>query len=187
MEDKAISDLLYGHLQRVSNWNEGEDFRYVEKKQINMSILCSHFGCSRQTLSKQLKTLMKGGFVVENGKYFQLPNAGKYYYLIDYDTLGYLLDVRGANVIKAYCYIGNLFRANGTDAFVTQNSLITAIGYDKKRTANHDMIRNILFALEQDGLVKFNIEYLVDGSTTLKIHRIVEFNKEVKGLKEYKC
>ena len=184
MADKAISDLLYAWLQCNSKWKEGEGHRYIEKKAVKMTVLGRKLGCERRTIAKQMKQLLDKGYVVEEGGYYILSPVGKYYFLVPQRTLQYLLDTRSANVIKAYCYLGNLKHYYGEEAFFTQNSLLEAIGYTTHQGKNHEFIRNILVALANDELVTtYREPVTVDGKNII-VYRISKYNKVVKGLEK---
>lgn len=186
MEDKAISDLLYAWLQCNSRWRQGESHRYIDKKEVKMARLARGLGCDRRTIARQLNSLLEKGFLVEENGFYLLPPVGDYYFLVPAETLNYLLDTRSPNVIKVYCYLGNLYHYYGKDAYFTQNSLLEAIGYSSTKGDNHQLIRNILFALEvQDKVIRFKREVRSVNGTTIKIYRLTGFSKTVKGLTEY--
>lgn len=72
LSEKYYSDILYCHLQVISERNEDKVSRDVSKKDINFSKLAEELGMTRQTISKKFKKLIELGLLVEEGDKYNL-------------------------------------------------------------------------------------------------------------------
>lgn len=177
IKDKKVSDLVYGKFQIESKFTEKGESRVMESVKLNKSQWAKDLGLSRPTLDTKIKYLKKAKLIVDKGDYFEIPEFGKRYFLIPDDTLRFLVNTTNADVIKVYSHIGGLWAMNVKAASFTQNQLLELLGYDKKRTANHKKISDILLLLKNNGLVE--TEEQQRGIN--KVQFVTGFSDTVKG------
>ena len=173
MNNKNICDLTYAKLQIESNWNNGEDHRYIYKNKINYSEWARQLGISRQTLKKRIDYLKKAGFIKEQKEVYLLEKRIDKVIYIPEETLRTLTNCMKKDTIKVYAYLGGWFKwkkknKQGKYNF-TRYSLIQEIGLKKGKTTL-DKINDILLVLNKLGLIKtIEKDIIINGTRTTHI------------------
>ena len=157
LSEKYYSDILYCHLQVISERNEDKVSRDVSKKDINFSKLAEELGMTRQTISKKFKKLIELGLLVEEGdKYNLVVLETNQVFFVPQETLRKMVSCFNERTISIYVYLANRYYANqdkGFDFNITGLKELTGLG--TKTNNNNYIITDILEFLQKLGLIKY--------------------------------
>ena len=206
MEDKKLYDGVWGFFQMNSYKDkEGNTIVYKTKDTTPTGIFNSikriveykngkpKYNISLSTVKRNIDLYKRLGLIWE-GKttdlygnevdcYF-LQNEFKYYELIPYDTLRFLLNSTNGVVIKIYVYLLNKYKWKGNGYQFTKKELGECVGYTNNKNTN-TMIDDILLNLKNNGLINW-VEYwdtTKDGKPTPK-HKLTFVGTTVKGMEK---
>ena len=158
--NKKYYDILYAYLQCISIRDEYDGKRYFYKKDINFSKLAEIFDLTRQTVSTKFKNLTELGLVIkiDENTYQLLELEPDIATLIPYKTLKVLTDALSQNSISVYVYLLNQYYSNGCKPFVfTIEQIKKYIGISTSTRSNDEIVNNILYILQQIGLIRYSI------------------------------
>lgn len=158
--NKKYYDILYAYLQCVSVRDEYDGKRYFYKKDINFSKLGEIFDLTRQTISTKFKNLTELGLVIkiDENTYQLLELEPDIATLIPYKTLKLLTDALNQNSISTYVYLLNQYYSNGCKPFVfTIEQIKKYIGISTSTRSNDEIVNNILYILQQIGLIRYSV------------------------------
>lgn len=158
--NKKYYDILYAYLQCVSVRDEQDGKRYFYKKDINFSKLAEIFDLTRQTISTKFKNLTELGLVIkmDENTYQLLELEPDIATLIPYKTLKILTDALNQNSISTYVYLLNQYYSNGCKPFVfTIEQIKKYIGISTSTRSNDEVVSNILYILQQIGLIRYSV------------------------------
>ena len=158
--NKKYYDILYAYLQCVSIRDEYDGKRYFYKKDINFSKLGEIFDLTRQTISTKFKNLTELGLVIkiDENTYQLLELEPDIATLIPYKTLKLLTDALNQNSISTYVYLLNQYYSNGCKPFVfTIEQIKKYIGISTSTRSNDEIVNNILYILQQIGLIRYSV------------------------------
>ena len=158
--NKKYYDILYAYLQCVSVRDDIDGKRYFYKKDINFSKLAEIFDLTRQTISTKFKNLTELGLVVkmDENTYQLLELEPDIATLIPYKTLKLLTDALNQNSISTYVYLLNQYYSNGCKPFVfTIEQIKKYIGISTSTRSNDEVVSNILYVLQQIGLIRYSV------------------------------
>lgn len=145
---KEYYDILYVHLQVISEWDEKQNIRYLNLPRINYSELGRAIGVSRQTAARKFQGLQHMGLLQynEESERWELPKLDqKQAFLLPQDTLRKIVTGLSANAVSVYVYLINRFYANGEEEFLfTLNALKSYCGLGTNTTSNNYIITDIL-------------------------------------------
>lgn len=158
--NKKYYDILYAYLQCASVRDEYDGKRYFYKKDINFSKLGEIFNLTRQTISTKFKNLTELGLVIkiDENTYQLLELEPDIATLIPYKTLKLLTDALNQNSISTYVYLLNQYYSNGCKPFVfTIEQIKKYIGISTSTRSNDEIVNNILYILQQIGLIRYSV------------------------------
>lgn len=158
--NKKYYDILYAYLQCVSVRDDDDGKRYFYKKDINFSKLAEIFDLTRQTISTKFKNLTELGLVIkiDENTYQLLELEPDIATLIPYKTLKILTDALNQNSISTYVYLLNQYYSNGCKPFVfTIEQIKKYIGISTSTRSNDEVVSNILYILQQIGLIRYSV------------------------------
>lgn len=158
--NKKYYDILYAYLQCASVRDEQDGKRYFYKKDINFSKLGEIFNLTRQTISTKFKNLTELGLVIkiDENTYQLLELEPDIATLIPYKTLKLLTDALNQNSISTYVYLLNQYYSNGCKPFVfTIEQIKKYIGISTSTRSNDEIVNNILYILQQIGLIRYSV------------------------------
>lgn len=175
LQNKSISDLLYIKIFLEADFEENETFRTIPISRISYVSYAKDLGISRQTVSKQLKSLLVEGFIAEDSDRYIIPFPKEFYYDIEAETLRKLVSFANSNSIKIYAYL------LGWDSFCKKlnrtfnyslDGLCEVIGLAPRQQANRKKIQDILDMLMRLGLVSVSEtpDFKVEGTNPPTYH-----------------
>lgn len=177
------SDILYGYLQCISQWDKEKGHpRYIPKKDICFSKIGSTkttagiLPLSRQTVSKRFKNFIDLGLISEdkeNDRYILKIISAEEADLIEEATLRYLVVFSNENVISVYNYLVVMWYSTceerqGKDYIISIDSLKDVIGISKRTRSNNYIITTILDGLKRLGLITYKIDTATDETGSIK-------------------
>lgn len=166
-------DLLYAHLQIISEEDKKNNFRYIPYKSVNYTQWGQVFvlrkspksdekkPMSRQTVAKKFKNLISLGLIqddADNKRYILAPLDNSLAFLVSKPVLQRLVSVCNENTISIFIYLINRFIANKNQPFeVPFITLKDYCGLSTNTRSNDYIINNILEALKDFGLVEYTL------------------------------
>lgn len=207
MKDKKLYDGVWGYFQMNSYKDkDGNTFVYKTTDFTPTNILRNIqkvvgykpngkeiYNVSLSTVKRNIDLYKKLGLIWEGkttdlyGKEVDvifLKNEFKYYQLVEYETLRFLMNSTNGVVIKIYVYLLNKYNSFGNSYVFTKKELGECVGYTNNKNTN-TMIDDILLNLKNNGLIDW-VEYWeqkVDGNPIPK-HRLTFVGTKVKGMGE---
>lgn len=176
IEEKKISDIIYGYYQLHSYYKDGVTYCY--KKDCTYAKIETYFKenalddankkapVSAPTLSKINKLLIKGGFIQQskiNGKaVYLLPPTDSEYVWVKYDTLVFLVRTCQPSIIKIYTYLKDKYEQKkkvGEQYWFTKKQLCEVLGYSATNWNSYELVNMILDILINIGLLEIEIKY----------------------------
>lgn len=167
---KYYSDILYSHLQVISQFNAETKQRYVPSSEMNFSALGRALGITRQTISKRFTKLIELGLVekAEDGTTYLTVLEQKEAFLIPQETLRKLVNALSENSVTVYTYLIQRYCANDCQTFqFSITGLKDLCGLGVKTTSNNYIITDILEVLKKLGLIKYHSKTETDVKTGL--------------------
>lgn len=151
-------DILYVHLQVISERDENTNVRYLKGARLNFSELGRALGLSRQTAKRKFDGLKELKLVAFNEtlQRWELPQLQpKDAFLVPQSTLRKIVTGLSKNAVSIYVYLLNRYYANkGQEFQFTLNALKSYCGISTKTTSNNYMITDILEILSLIGLIE---------------------------------
>lgn len=164
-EKVIYSDIVYGYLQSISEWDQIQGHpRYIKKKNLVFSRIAKAVALTRQTVSNRFKNFIDLGLVMEdkqNERYLLTIIDPKKGDLIPAGTLDVLVYATNENVISTFNYLLYRWRAclkSGEIKFVvTYEQLKANLGMSTRTRSNDNAIYSILFILKRIGLLELQL------------------------------
>ena len=176
LNDGKIDAELYAYLQSISYPDPETKQTRVDKAHLPKQdviakdiLKCS----SRNTVGNHLKYLKDTGFIIDEGKYYILPDREKMFFKMPLELLNYFIDIVKQPVLKTYIYLGQRFSYKPHNYVFTIKEIAEHIGMNYNKQSA--VISNYVDALERLGLIKVARYYedktprmkLINFSTTL--------------------
>ena len=160
----VYSDIVYGYLQAISEWDEIKGHpRYIKKKNVVFSRIATAVKLTRQTVSNRFKSFIDLGLVMDdkqNDRYILHIIDPKEGDLIPANTLNVLVYTTNVNVISTFNYLLYRWKAclkSGNIKYVvTYDQLKANLGMSTKTRSNDDAIKSILWLLRKIGLIEYD-------------------------------
>lgn len=180
LNDPKADAELYAYLLSMSRGIEGETRVYKDSLPIQSVIATEilHYK-SRRTVINHLNYLKEQKYIIDQDKYYLLPNKEKMYFKIPQDLLSFFIDTVKEPVIKTYIYLGQRNNYKPKQYVFTLKEICEHLGLYYQR--NSETIKNYLFILEQLELIK--IVKFYEGKTPKM--RLVNFSTELPKRKNY--
>ena len=159
--EKYYSDVLYSHLQVISERVADQPERFVPAARINYSTLGKELGISRQTIARRFTKLIELNLIYkqENGDYILAPLPRDTAFLIPHETLRRLVNALSDNAINVYIYLINRYFANEGQPFTFSiTGLKDFCGLSTKVSTNNYIITDILEILKKLNLIDYKHE-----------------------------
>lgn len=145
----GASFLIYAHLQQISNWKKGQDYRYIYEKDLDMKEIKKKTGIKdNRTLNTKLKKLEQCGMIVrveEKGEQvIQLPCVGDYYVLLDLqlEDMKAILKHCSEMLFRVFLFHKSYSRTLGKKEYsVTRDYIARCIGSSQK---NEECLQEII-------------------------------------------
>lgn len=173
LNDGKIDAELYAFLQSISYPDPETKETKVDKSKMptQETIAKDILKCSsRNTVGNHLKYLKDMGFIIDDGKYYILPDREKMYFKMPLELLNYFIDVVKQPVLKTYIYLGQRYSYKPQGYVFTIHEIADHIGMNyNKQSAT---VSNYVDALERLGLIKV-ARYYEDKTPRMKL---VTFN-----------
>ena len=173
--NKEYCDFLYGYLQ--ANSMRGEDGRrFLLKNDCKFTVLVQKMNnvLNRKTMSKYFNFLVDEGLIYEEeDKYFINELDRDSGYLLDFEILNALVELKDRHAIDLYVYLVNLYFANGKKSFIaTMRNMKEYVGLATSTTSNNEVVKEALDRLQDLGLISYRVQYLADQNK-----RFYKFNR----------
>lgn len=180
LNDPKADAELYAYLLSMSKGIEGETRVYKDSLPIQSVIATEilHYK-SRRTVINHLNYLKEQKYIIDQDKYYLLPNKEKMYFKIPQDLLSFFIDTVKEPVIKTYIYLGQRNNYKPKQYVFTLKEICEHLGLYYQK--NSEIIKNYLFILEQLELIK--IVKFYEGKTPKM--RLVNFSTELPKRKNY--
>lgn len=175
----AYSDLLYGWLLTNGIYDKEEDYYYIPKQIASANKISKLINLSRPTVSAKMKAMLEAGVLIETFQYYKLQVPKNHYFIIDQQTLDFLLSVCKEDVIQVYAIIGGKWKMCQDLGFKDCNISLRAIAEQLGLAIsgqNLKKIENILLVLNLFGLVDWEESEFNDNP----VHRITVFNRTLE-------
>lgn len=167
---KYYSDILYSHLQVISQLNPSQKRRYVPSDAVNFSALGEALGISRQTVSKRFYKLIELGLITkeDDGKVYLEVLEPQEAFLIPQETLRKLVSALSEKSVTIYTYLLQRYYANKGESFkFSITGLKDLCGLGIKTTSNNYIITDILEVLKKLRLIDYCVKTESDAKTGL--------------------
>lgn len=199
--NKQLNDIIYGYFQTNSHVMK-DGTRFCLKSDVTASKIVKYFNelnqsiASEPTIRKVIQLFIKENLilnesVLDGKKVYIIPDAEKgEFVLIKTSTLKYLVDTANTNVIKVYAFLKlkqyqHDYYGYQTPYMFSQKKLLEILGYGKganNKTANLDMIRNILISLQNNGLIQIHQEWVNTGNDNATQYYVLDaVNEDYRG------
>lgn len=180
LNDPKADAELYAYLLSMSRGIEGETRVYKDSLPIQSVIATEilHYK-SRRTVINHLNYLKEQKYIIDQDKYYLLPNKEKMYFKIPQDLLSFFIDTVKEPVIKTYIYLGQRNNYKPNQYVFTLKEICEHLGLYYQK--NSEIIKNYLFILEQLELIK--IVKFYEGKTPKM--RLINFSTELPKRKNY--
>lgn len=169
--EKKMDDRVYGYLQANSYLTE-DSVRYCWK--INMSAKSIKDGLMRSKEKRKVPSedkirnslklmkianLISDGTINKRSAYILTPLVAGEYVFIKTDTLRFLANTCEENVIKVYAFLKQKYGIYETKKckekyFFSENGLLEVLGYADNKPRNHQLVRDIIDSLTNNGLIE---------------------------------
>lgn len=174
----AYSDLLYGWLLTNGIYDKEEDYYYIPKQIASANKISKLINLSRPTVSAKMKAMLEAGVLIETFQYYKLQVPKNHYFIMDQQTLDFLLSVCKEDVIQVYAIIGGKWKMCRDLGFKDCNVSLRAIAEQLGLAIsgqNIKKIESILLVLNLFGLVDWEESEFNDNP----VHRITVFNRRL--------
>jgi biotin operon repressor len=131
LNDGKIDAELYAYLQSLSYPDaETKQTRVDKSKLPGQDYIAEEIlKCkSRNTVGNHLRYLKETGFIIDEGKYYVLPDKEKMFFKMPLELLNYFIDVVKQPVLKTYIYLGQRFSYKPHDYVFTVREIAEHIG-----------------------------------------------------------
>lgn len=186
IENKMYSDILYCYLQVMSEWdNKVDHMRIVPKKVINFSAMSKTLGVSRQTLAKKYNWLVDNGLIIKNsnGSVSLVVLEKDLATLVPFKTLRIMTNTLNDRTISVFVYLFNRYYAAKKEFIFTYEQIKNFIGLSATTRSNDYIIKDILFILEELGLIETRKENIEDEFGGIKtVYYIKRVNNEIRNM-----
>lgn len=199
LKDKKLNDIIYGFFQTHSylHIKDNQKLRYCLKTEASAAKIIAYFisidkqpPVSERTIRNMIKLFANCGILTEGTldgkKVYFLPDLknGEYTY-IKTETLRFLVNTSTSNVIKIYAFLKKKqeqhidFKYKDPYRF-SQAKLLEVIGYNGKNNGdNLKMVKDILTALQNNGLIKIHKEWVPTGKDNMtEYYALDEVNED---------
>lgn len=173
LNDGKIDAQLYAYLQSLSYPDPETKQTRVDKARLPKQDVIAETILrtkSRNTVGNHLKYLKDTGFIIDEGKYYILPDREKMYFKMPLELLNYFIDTIKEPVLKTYIYLGQRYSYKPHDYIFTIQEIAEHIGMNYNKQSK--TITNYLDVLERLGLIK--IAHYYEGKTPRM--KLVNFN-----------
>lgn len=158
-------DKLYGYLQSISAWDffDNGGFRYVLKEDYSPTKIAKKLGVTRATVYNQMNKLLNNNFVEDLEDRYVLKYDKTRYTTVSAEVLNFFSDITAKDEMLAlYSYFRamyNYHRHKGHEAFYfTRSHIIQGVWKKSNGSANYRKLDNILYTLNQLGLIEVKIK-----------------------------
>lgn len=157
-------DKLYGYLQAISSWdflNGG--FRFVLKEDYSPTKVARKLGVTRATVYNQMNKLLNNNFVEELEDRYVLKYDKTRYTTVSLEVLNFFSDISSKDEMLAlYSYFRAMYNYHnyrGHEAFYfTRSHIVQKVWKKTNGSANYRKLDNILYTLNQLGLIEVKIK-----------------------------
>lgn len=180
LNDPKADAELYAYLLSMSRGIEGETRVYKDSLPTQSTIATEilHYK-SRRTVINHLNYLKEQKYIIDQDKYYLLPNKERMYFKIPQDLLSFFIDTVKEPIIKTYIYLGQRNNYKPKQYVFTLKEICEHLGLYYQK--NSEIIKNYLFILEQLELIKITKFY--EGKTPKM--RLVNFSTELPKREKY--
>lgn len=167
LNNKKINGELYAYLQENSYPEDGET-RVYKKQLPTQPQICEAIGIrSPKTLKRHLQSLIDYGFIIDEGKYYVLPNKEDMFLFLPLSTVQFLSDALTENVIKVYIYLGQRYKY-AFDRGVLYSFTLKELGEHtginvEGNSRGYTVLNNALTCLQNNGFISV-ADYYEDKS-----------------------
>lgn len=158
-------DKLYGYLQSISAWDffDNGGFRYVLKEDYSPTKIAKKLGVTRATVYNQMNKLLNNNFVEDLEDRYVLKYDKTRYTTVSAEVLNFFSDITAKDEMLAlYSYFRamyNYHKHKGHEAFYfTRSHIIQGVWKKSNGSANYRKLDNILYTLNQLGLIEVKIK-----------------------------
>ena len=158
-------DKLYGYLQSISAWDFFDNgcFRYVLKEDYSPTKIAKKLGVTRATVYNQMNKLLNNNFVEDLEDRYVLKYDKTRYTTVSAEVLNFFSDITAKDEMLAlYSYFRamyNYHKHKGHEAFYfTRSHIIQGVWKKSNGSANYRKLDNILYTLNQLGLIEVKIK-----------------------------
>lgn len=180
LNDGKIDAELYAYLQSLSYPDPETKETRVDKSRLPGQDYIAEeiLKCkSRNTVGNHLRYLKDTGFIIDEGKYYVLPDREKMFFKMPLELLNYFIDVVKQPVLKTYIYLGQRFSYKPHDYVFTIREIAEHIGMNYNKQSA--IISNYVDVLERLGLIKV-ARYYEDKTPRMKL---INFNTSLPDKK----
>ena len=96
----VYSDLLYGWLLTNGIYDKEEGYYYIPKQIASANKISKSINLSRPTVSARMKGMLEAGVLIETFQYYKLQVPKNHYFIMEQQTLDFLLSVCKEDVIQ---------------------------------------------------------------------------------------
>ena len=163
----------------VASGDKEEDYYYIPKQIASANKISKLINLSRPTVSAKMKAMLEAGVLIETFQYYKLQVPKNHYFIMDQQTLDFLLSVCKEDVIQVYAIIGGKWKMCQDLGFKDCNISLRAIAEQLGLTItgpNIKRIESILLVLNLFGLVDWEESQFNDNP----VHRITVFNRTLE-------
>lgn len=152
-----VDGVLLLYLASISNYNKGEEYRYIPLENIDYNELEAVLGKTRKTINRKLSLLVKTGILTpKNTKYggvyiFNYKKNNKHYITLNEDVFQVLINNLTDMDIKVFLYIYStitLIKNNN----ISNEQICENLGYSKNSRNNLNKIKKSI-----DNICNLNI------------------------------
>lgn len=189
LNNRKLNGELYCMLQSFAKSpfdNKGHKGKtLVHKKDLpNQDVICEKLGIkSTKTVRNHLAALKEAGYIIDNGKTYELPELDDMYLLVPVETAAYLWDNCKDHVVKLYLYLGQRYKYATMELHRGYYDFSYAeigehLGLNiKNNSEGYRVIGNALLLLKNSGLVDYEEVYV----NKVPYKRLTAFSTDVRG------
>lgn len=167
----VYSDLLYGWLLTNGIYDTSGDYYYIPKMVASANKISRLINLSRPTITAKLKGMIAAGTIIETADYYKIQVPKTDYFIINQQTLDFMLSTCREDVIQVYAIIGARWKMhkdlNQDACYVSLRGIAEQLGLTITGP-NVKKISRILTALNFFGLVDWT-ETEYNENTVIKI------------------
>ena len=180
LNDGKIEAQLYAYLQSLSYPDPETKQTRVDKARLpKQEVIAEEIlrTKSRNTVGNHLKYLKEAGFIIDEGKYYILPDREKMFFKMPLELLNYFIDTIKEPVLKTYIYLGQRYSYKPHDYVFTIQEIAEHIGMNYNKQSK--VVSNYVDILERLDLIK--VAHYYEGKTPRM--KLINFNTTLPNKK----